>query len=126
MNTPTLETERLRLRKFTADDMEAIYQIYSDEVVNQFLPCFPLKSREEARAFFEKRYASKYALPQAYAYAVCLKRDNYPIGYLCVDMDEPHDLLWFEKGILASGDHESREADRAGEKRRHSLSYGNA
>ena len=45
MNTPTLETERLRLRKFTADDMEAIYQIYSDEVVNQFLPCFPLKSR---------------------------------------------------------------------------------
>ena len=92
MNTPTLETERLRLRKFTADDMEAIYQIYSDEVVNQFLPCFPLKSREEARAFFEKRYASKYALPQAYVYAVCLKRDNYPIGYLCVDMDEPHDL----------------------------------
>lgn len=47
MNTPTLKTERLILRKFTEEDMEA-----------------------------------KYKQPQAYAYAICLKSDNFPIGYI--------------------------------------------
>lgn len=92
MNTPTLETERLILRRFTENDIEAMYQIYSDEEVNQFLPWFPLKSIEEARLFFEERYASKYAQPQAYAYAVCLKKDNIPIGYINVDMEDHHDF----------------------------------
>ncbi|CBL35907.1 hypothetical protein CL3_09910 [butyrate-producing bacterium SM4/1] len=44
MNTPTTETERLILRKFTEDDLEALYQIYCDEEVNAFLPWFPLKT----------------------------------------------------------------------------------
>lgn len=92
MNTPTLETERLILRKFTENDIEAIYQIYSNEEVNKFLPWFPLRNIEEARLFFEERYASKYAQPQAYAYAVCLKKDNIPIGYVNVDMEEHHDF----------------------------------
>ena len=30
MNTPRLETERLILRKFTADDTEALYRILGD------------------------------------------------------------------------------------------------
>ena len=57
MNTPTLETERLILRKFTENDIEAIYQIYSNEEVNKFLPWFPLSSIEEARLSFVERYA---------------------------------------------------------------------
>ena len=48
MNTPTLETERLILRKFTENDMEALFKIYSDKEVNRFLPWFPLNSIEEA------------------------------------------------------------------------------
>lgn len=92
MNTPTLETERLILRKFTEQDLGAFYQIYSDQEVNRFLPWFPLKNMDEARRFFEERYAAKYAQPQAYAYAICLKRDNVPIGYIKVDMEEHHDF----------------------------------
>ena len=46
-NTPTLETERLILRKFTEDDIQAIYDIYSDQEVNRFLPWFPVKTMEE-------------------------------------------------------------------------------
>lgn len=38
MNTPTLETERLILRKFTEKDLKAIYEIYSDRETNIFLP----------------------------------------------------------------------------------------
>ena len=92
MNTPTIETQRLILRKFTQEDLEAFYEIYSDEEVNRFLPWFPLKNREEAALFFRERYAAKYAEPQAYAYAICLKEDNYPIGYIKVDLEEHHDF----------------------------------
>lgn len=91
-NTPRLETERLILRKFTENDIEALYLILADKEVNTFLPWFPLKDREEARAFFEARYAADYEKPQAYAYAICLKEDDYPIGYIKVDMDESHDF----------------------------------
>ena len=92
MNTPTIETNRLILRKFTEDDLTALYEIYRDEEVNTFLPWFPLKSLGEARQLFQERYASQYALPQAYAYAICLKEDNYPIGYIKVAMEEHHDF----------------------------------
>jgi [ribosomal protein S5]-alanine N-acetyltransferase len=92
MNTPQLETPRLSLRKFTEEDIEALYAILKDQEVNTFLPWYPLKSLGEARAFFEERYAADYAKPQAYAYAICLKSDNYPIGYIKVDMDKSHDF----------------------------------
>lgn len=51
MNTPTLETQRLILRKFTENDLQALYEIYRDEEVNRFLPWFPLASMEEAQIF---------------------------------------------------------------------------
>ena len=92
MNTPKIETERLILRKFTEGDIESLFQIYRDEEVNQFLPWFPLKSLDEARSFFETWYAAKYAQPQAYAYAICLKQNNDPIGYINIDMEEHHDF----------------------------------
>lgn len=86
MNTPTLDTERLILRKFTKEDMDSLFLILKDEEVNKFLPWFPMKNIKETKKFYEERYASKYAQPQAYAYAVCLKEDNLPIGYVKVDM----------------------------------------
>ena len=49
MNTPTLETERLILRKFTERDLEALFLILRDEEVNKFLPWYPMKSIEETR-----------------------------------------------------------------------------
>lgn len=61
MNTPAHETERLVLRKFTEDDIPALFAIYSDREVNTFLPWYPLQSMEEARAFYEQRYAAEYA-----------------------------------------------------------------
>ena len=92
MNTPTLETERLILRKFTEKDIEALYFILKDKEANTFLPWFPAKSVEDAQGFYEERYAVDYAKPQAYAYAICLKSGDYPIGYIKVDMDESHDF----------------------------------
>lgn len=107
MNTPTLETERLILRKFTEDDLEALFLILKDEEVNKFLPWYPMKNLEETQRLYEERYAAKYAEPQAYAYAICLKEDNLPIGYIKVDMEEHHDFGYalrkefWHKGIVS-------------------------
>ena len=92
MNTPILETSRLILRKFTERDMEALFLILKDEEANKFLPWYPVKDLEETRRFYQERYAAKYGQPQAYAYAICLKTDNFPIGYVKVDMEEHHDF----------------------------------
>ena len=70
MNTPTIETERLILRKFNENDLEALFFILKDEEVNKFLPWYPMKDLEETKRFYEERYAAKYAQPQAYALSV--------------------------------------------------------
>lgn len=92
INTPELETERLILRKFTENDLPALLAIFSDEEANTFLPWFPLKSMREAKSFFEKRCAGLYRQERAYQYAICLKSDRIPIGYVNVSMEEHHDL----------------------------------
>lgn len=105
-NTPTLETERLILRKFTKDDIEALFEIYKDEEVNTYLPWFPLKSLKEAENFFYERYTKAYELDKGYKYAICLKTDNKPIGYVNVSIDDNHDLGYglrkdfWHKGIV--------------------------
>lgn len=91
-NTPTLETERLRLRRFRSDDLDALLAIYGDEEANVFLPWYPVRSKEEARALFKERYARVYREPRGYAWAICLKSDDAPIGYVKVETDESHDL----------------------------------
>lgn len=107
MNTPELETEKLILRKFTEDDLDALFLILKDEEVNKFLPWYPMKNLEETKRFYEERYAAKYAEPQAYAYAICLESDNYPIGYIKVDISDSYDLGYglrkefWHKGIVS-------------------------
>ena len=92
INTPSLETERLILRKFTEQDIDALFAIYSDPEVNTYLPWFPLKTLEEARALFETKYRDAYRQPRGYCYAVCLKSDQIPSGYVNVGTKAPYDL----------------------------------
>ena len=92
MNTTELKTERLILRKFTRNDLEVLYKIFSDEEVNRFLPWFPLKTISDAEQFFEKQFQSRYDAGQVYNYAVCLERDNHPVGYINVSMDAAYDF----------------------------------
>jgi len=71
--------------------MEALFLILKDEEANVFLPWYPVKSIEETRKRYEE-YASIYARPQGYAYAICLKEDDFPIGYVNLGIEEPHDF----------------------------------
>jgi ribosomal-protein-alanine N-acetyltransferase len=52
-----LKTQRLILKKFKEEDMEAIFLILKDEEVNKFLPWYPIKDLEETKKFYEERYA---------------------------------------------------------------------
>lgn len=106
MNTPTLKTERLILRKFTENDLKALYEIYSDKEVNQFLPWFPLTTMKEAKGFYEKEFKGKYNQECSYNYAICFKANNYPIGYVNVGTNDSYDFGYglrkefWHKGIV--------------------------
>ncbi|MDE6924284.1 MAG: GNAT family N-acetyltransferase [Acetatifactor sp.] len=92
INTPALETRRLILRRFTERDLAALYAVYSDIDANRFLPWFPLKSMDEAQTFWKEHYEAAYARPCVCKYAICLKSDNIPVGYINISMDDSHDL----------------------------------
>lgn len=91
-NTPTIETARLILRKFTKNDVNALFEILSDEDVNTFLPWFPVKDINEAKLFLEERFLAYYNKPSIYRYAICMKKDNKPMGYVWLSDSENHDF----------------------------------
>ena len=97
MQTPTLTTERLLLRPWTPEDLADILRIFGDEETNHFLPWYPLKTMEEAAAFFAERLA-----PQADGglhAALCLRESGEIIGYLNVSSEPACDLGY---GLLGS------------------------
>ena len=105
-NTPTLETQRLILRKFTKDDLPAFWEIMKDKEVNTFLPWFPLETEQEATDFLTNRFLTYSENPFACRYAVCLKENNIPIGYVWLSDSENHDFGYglkkefWHKGII--------------------------
>lgn len=91
-NTPSLVTGRLILRRFCGKDTVPLFLLMSDQQVNTFLPWFPIKSIEEAEAHLQKAYLDSYQKPKGYRYAVCLRENNIPIGYVHVSDGEDFDL----------------------------------
>lgn len=92
MNSPPLETDRLILRPFSKEDLDALLAIYGDEEANRFLPWFPIRTKREAEQLFQEKYEKAYQGPRGFHYALCLKADNVPVGYVHVSMDDSHDL----------------------------------
>ncbi len=105
-STPVIETQRLILRRFTAEDVNDFFEIMSDKEVNAFLPWFPLSTIEEAITFLTDRFLTYNSKPSAFRYAICLKVDNKPIGYVCLSESESHDFGYglkkefWHKGIV--------------------------
>lgn len=81
-----IATPRLKLRKFAPEDLDALFTLLRDEAVNTFLPWFPAKSRADAEAFYLERRENPYF------FAVCLKQQPEPIGYIKASDDESHDF----------------------------------
>lgn len=91
-NTPTIETERLILRKFTEHDADALFELLSDKDINTFLPWFPLKNINDANQFLQERFLAYYHKPSSYRYAICRKENKQPIGYVWLSDAESHDF----------------------------------
>lgn len=81
-NTPQLETKRVVLRKFDANDLDDVFTLYSDKVVNEFLPWFPHESIEKTRNFLNNILLKGYEMPIGYCYAIQLKENNRVIGFV--------------------------------------------
>lgn len=62
------------------------------------------------QTFFHKKYVLEYAQPQGYAYAICSKESDDPIGYIKVSTDHRHELGYglrkdfWNKGIMTEAD----------------------
>ena len=91
-NTPRIETERLLLRRFRETDAQALFLILKDPEVNRFLPWFPMERQEEALLRLREFYLKSYEQPAGMRCAVCLKKDDVPIGYVHVSCDDSYDL----------------------------------
>ncbi|AMC93000.1 GNAT family acetyltransferase [Erysipelothrix larvae] len=111
MNTPTLHTDRLILRQFTIHDLDAFHEIFTDETVNTFLPWFIPKTREASLAELTQRFLSYYDADTSYRYAVCLKEENKPIGYITLGEPDSYDFgyailsQYQKKGYITEGAH---------------------
>lgn len=102
-DTPVLQTPRLLLRSFNEGDAQALFEILSDVQVNRFLPMFPLESPAQAKAYLQEHYLND---PDGWHYAVCLREEGVPVGYLNVGDRDSRDFgyglrqeLW-NRGIM--------------------------
>ena len=63
-----------------------------DEKTNEFLP-WPIATKlDDAIAFYNDKIVKKYKT-KGYYYAICLKKDNIPIGYIKVNGDNVQRLI---------------------------------
>ena len=101
-----LETGRLFLHSFTESDVDALFALLRDHEVNRFLPWFPLQTQDETRQFLQAHFMPDNSMQDGCQYAVCLKTDKIPIGYISVSGDDTHDFgyavgkAFWNKGII--------------------------
>jgi [ribosomal protein S5]-alanine N-acetyltransferase len=75
-----LETERLILREFTMDDLDAFASLMADPEVMRFSLSGPMKDIKQAKEYLQKRILDHYAKFGYGLYAVIHKIDNCLIG----------------------------------------------
>ena len=107
-NTPLLETPRLILRRFQPGDEDAILEIYSEKETNTFLPWYPMTTRQEA----EKKlagYLKGYGQPFGCQYAITLRGEDHPIGYIHLGEGDSWDFgyairrAYWGQGLVTEG-----------------------
>ena len=86
-----LYTDRLVLRRFEEYDLAAFFELARDRETNRFLPFFPPETEAVAAALLHERFLTETGAPADCCYAVCLRADERPIGYVTL-MGDAHDL----------------------------------
>ena len=83
----TLETDRLILRPFTLEDVDALTEILEDSKVMEFSANGPM-SREETKAFIEYKVLVEYEEFGTSVLAVIHKEDDKLIGFCGIHRQE--------------------------------------
>lgn len=78
-NIPTIETERLRLRKIQPSDAENVYEYASRPLVSEFLLWYPHENLDYTRNYLA-RIKKEYARKRFYDWAIALKDSDKMIG----------------------------------------------
>lgn len=107
--TKVLFTDRLRLRPFTLEDAQAMFNNWaSDPDVVKFLT-WPVYKSPDTAVEILNLWTSQYGDPSFYQWAIALKETNMPIGSISV-VDFENDIPeigycigkpWWGKGITA-------------------------
>ena len=94
----SLETPRLRLRKFKRSDWEAVYKYGSDPRVLKYLEWAGVTTKQEAMSSIDDYYLSRAGI-----YAIVLKDTDLCIGAIDIRLDEANDKAGF--GYLLDHDY---------------------
>jgi RimJ/RimL family protein N-acetyltransferase len=97
----TFESDRLVLRRFTADDWPDLYEYLSDEEVVRYEP-YKVFSEDESR-----REAVRRSSDEAF-WAVCLKDDGKLIGNVYFQKQMPEELMTWEIGFVFNSKYHGR------------------
>lgn len=102
-NTPEIETTRLRLRKVTLQDADALLAIYQVEGIHRYRPWIPFTTISQVKAYIKKRIYPVYQENLGYFYAIEDKLDHQVIGFISiVGIDENLCKGEIEYGLLKS------------------------
>ncbi len=78
-----IKTERLILREITKDDVNEIFEIFSDEDVAKFDWFAPIKDIDAALKFIQ-RYKESFEEKEEITWGIALKETNKLIGICCL------------------------------------------
>ena len=81
---PTLESERCILREITMDDVDALYDIRSDDLVSKYLGDPPMRHRDQAVASVEATMQSFQSGDGSLKWGVAMHDNNRLIGTVSV------------------------------------------
>lgn len=102
--TDRIETKRLILRKARKDDLETIWRnVWNDERIARTMLWEPAKSREQA---IERMNKTLTIHESSYAYFVCLKETDEPIGFAGIKPTSPGEFE--ETGICIAYDYQNQ------------------
>ena len=88
-----LETERLLIRKFDANDWQDLYEYLSLQEIYRFEPGEPINAEQARQLAGERSQADNF-------FAVVLKSGRKMIGHLYFEQIEPQKFLTWELGYI--------------------------
>lgn len=100
---PTLEAPRVRLRGLTERDVDALFAIFSDEVMMRYWSTLPMKDRAEAAEYLA-RIRSGFAGKSLFQWGVERKEDGEILG-TCTLFSIHRDSMRAELGYCLRSPH---------------------